>query len=176
MAAHEAVATSEDREPTPIAQFDIQREADMNASRKRGSTFNIATQQQVVGDETTEQRNARILKRRGAFKWLHVAFTNDLVYGSWYYIVGSILSMLVPVFPLIGLEIINHFFSFLFLFLLSLIKKKKKFTNQPVCGFLARQRTAAPGSTRNCVHLVDSYGDLVRYWVICVLEGCGMHL
>ena len=40
----------------------------------------------VVDVQNLRTRNERIIARRGAFKWLPVAFTNDLVHGSWWYV------------------------------------------------------------------------------------------
>jgi hypothetical protein len=43
------------------------------------------------------------LYRRVIFKWLPIAFSNDLVHGAWYFIIGSLITALIPVFPLIAL-------------------------------------------------------------------------
>lgn len=50
-----------------------------------------------------EDLNRRIIDKRGIFKWLPVAFDNDIVYGSWYFVWGSFLCMIIPVFPLISI-------------------------------------------------------------------------
>jgi hypothetical protein len=48
-------------------------------------------------------RRARILARRGAFQWLPVACSNDLVHGSWWFVVGSIVATLIPIVPVVEL-------------------------------------------------------------------------
>eukprot|EP01038_Epipyxis_sp_PR26KG_P012919 gene12919-17314_t len=45
----------------------------------------------------------RIRKRRGCLVWMPVLFCNDLVHGSWYYVIGSALGTIIPIFPLIGI-------------------------------------------------------------------------
>jgi hypothetical protein len=47
------------------------------------------------------RRKDIILARRGVFRWLPVACSNDLVHGSWYYVWGSVLCVVIPVFPLL---------------------------------------------------------------------------
>ena len=37
----------------------------------------------AIDKNVIKNRNERIIARRGAFRWLPVAFTNDLVHGSW---------------------------------------------------------------------------------------------
>lgn len=56
-------------------------------------------------NETINQRNVRIRnRRRGAFTWLPVIFGwNDLLHGSYWFLWGSILAMLIPVIPLVAL-------------------------------------------------------------------------
>lgn len=49
-------------------------------------------------------RHQRIVAKRGAFKWLPVAFTNDLVHGSWWYVIGSFFGVIFPIFVIVG----NH--------------------------------------------------------------------
>lgn len=46
------------------------------------------------------RKNDVILLRRGAFRWMPVGFSNDLVYGSWWFVSGSILMTLSPIYPL----------------------------------------------------------------------------
>jgi hypothetical protein len=46
------------------------------------------------------RRNDWTRSRRGVFRWMHVACSNDLVYGSWYYFWGSVLCIVIPLFPL----------------------------------------------------------------------------
>lgn len=54
-------------------------------------------------------RRDRILARRGAFQWLPVYFSNDLVHGSWWFVVGSIVATLIPIVPLV--DILYPFWS-----------------------------------------------------------------
>jgi hypothetical protein len=58
--------------------------------------------------ESKEVRNARIKRRRGAFKWLPTHFANDLLHGSYWFLGGSVLAMLIPVVPI--LSILYHFY------------------------------------------------------------------
>lgn len=48
-------------------------------------------------------RKERILKRRGAFVWLPILCSNDLVHGSWWFVVGSMIAMIIPIVPLLDL-------------------------------------------------------------------------
>lgn len=50
-----------------------------------------------------KSRRERTLARRGAFQWLPVYFSNDLVHGSWWFVVGSILATIIPIVPLADL-------------------------------------------------------------------------
>ena len=45
----------------------------------------------------------QIRSSRGAFKFLPVCFSNDLVHGSWWFVVGSLMSAIIPIFPLIDI-------------------------------------------------------------------------
>lgn len=69
------------------------------------SAMRQATDPQPV--ETRAQRRRtrreRIIARRGAFKWLPVCCSNDLVHGSWWFVVGSIIATLIPIVPLVDL-------------------------------------------------------------------------
>jgi len=49
------------------------------------------------------EKNRRIVRKRGVFKWLPVFFENDHVHGAWYFVAGSALSALIPCVPLFGL-------------------------------------------------------------------------
>ncbi len=66
----------------------ISLETDMKSSRKA---------------ETDDEITQRILSNRRAFKWLPVYCENDLVHGSWWYVWGSVLTIFIPVFPLVSL-------------------------------------------------------------------------
>ena len=59
----------------------------------------------ISGDspEIFVRRNEITLKRRVVFKWLPLGFSNDLVYGSWWFFYGSLLTIIIPIFPLIAL-------------------------------------------------------------------------
>ena len=59
---------------------------------------------QAIDAHTYKTRIDKIISRRGAFKWLPVAFTNDLVHGSWWYVIGSFFGVIFPIFVIIG----NH--------------------------------------------------------------------
>ena len=49
------------------------------------------------------ERKKTILERRGCFRWLPIFFHTDLVHGSWYYVLGSAVSGMIPAIPLISL-------------------------------------------------------------------------
>lgn len=49
-------------------------------------------------------RHDRIIAKRGSLEWLPVAFSNDLVHGSWWYVIGSFFTVFFPMFIIIG----NH--------------------------------------------------------------------
>ena len=42
-----------------------------------------------------------LVRRRGAFKWLPVYFSNDLVHGSWWFVFGSAAMTLFSIVPLV---------------------------------------------------------------------------
>ena len=44
-----------------------------------------------------------VIARRGAFKWLPVICKTDCSTGSWFFVWGSILTVLIPIFPIIAL-------------------------------------------------------------------------
>lgn len=50
-----------------------------------------------------KSRRERILSRRGAFQFLPVLCSNDLVFGSWWFVVGSIIATIIPIVPLVDL-------------------------------------------------------------------------
>ncbi len=51
----------------------------------------------VKNIDKVEQKNIfnEIRRRRGSFHWLPVAFSNDLVHGSWWFVLGSVLTFVV---------------------------------------------------------------------------------
>lgn len=52
-------------------------------------------------DGTPMSREEVLVQRRGAFRWLPVLFSNDLVHGSWWFVIGSALTMLFSIYPLV---------------------------------------------------------------------------
>lgn len=52
-------------------------------------------------DGTPMSRQEVIVQRRGALKWLPVMFSNDLVHGSWWFALGSLITMLFSIYPLV---------------------------------------------------------------------------
>lgn len=52
-------------------------------------------------DGTPMSREEVIVQRRGAFKWLPVLCSNDLVHGSWWFVWGSFLTAVFAIYPLI---------------------------------------------------------------------------
>lgn len=77
------------------------------ASVKAETGFGVAHQQGATAGYAGpgvdyEITKANIMRRRGIFKWLHVAYSNDLVYGSWWFVYGSVLCIIIPCFPLIA--------------------------------------------------------------------------
>lgn len=59
--------------------------------------------------KTLESQNIVVKMERVSFKWLPRCFSNDLVHGSWWFVVGSAVSTMIPVIPLIDLS--YHFFN-----------------------------------------------------------------
>ena len=68
------------------------------------SSMRLATDLSV-DDKRSRRRNRKkkIIARRGAFTFLPVYCSNDLVHGSWWFVVGSILATVIPVVPLVDL-------------------------------------------------------------------------
>ena len=42
-------------------------------------------------------RRERIIRKRVVYKWLPVLFANDLVHGSWWFIVGSLYITVIKI-------------------------------------------------------------------------------
>lgn len=75
-----------------------QAEAEVSVFR-RSTTFDEVWSE----TETDEDRVKRITKNRGCLKSWPALCSNDLVHGSWHYVWGSLLSCIIPIFPLISL-------------------------------------------------------------------------
>jgi hypothetical protein len=69
------------------------------------SSMRLATDQipALNQQEFTRNRRKRIFMRRGAFEWLPIYCSNDLVFGSWCFVVGSVIATLIPIVPLLDL-------------------------------------------------------------------------
>ena len=68
------------------------------------SSMRLATDLSVVDRRSRRRdRRKRIIDRRGAFGFLPVYFSNDLVHGSWWFVLGSVLATIIPVVPLVDL-------------------------------------------------------------------------
>jgi hypothetical protein len=53
-------------------------------------------------DGTPMSRAEVIVQRRGAFIWLPVFFSNDLVHGSWWFAFGSLITAIFSIYPLLA--------------------------------------------------------------------------
>lgn len=53
-----------------------------------------------------KERHVRISESRGAFKWLPVYCSNDLVHASWWFVWGSLFGTIVSIFPLLSQYIV----------------------------------------------------------------------
>jgi hypothetical protein len=71
------------------------------------SPMRRATEEDSDPQMKKKSRRERILARRGAFHWLPVFCSNDLVHGSWWFVWGSILAMIIP-----GVALADLFFPF----------------------------------------------------------------
>lgn len=70
-------------------------------SRERSSSISIMRlTTQNTDTHSLIGRKERILRRRGAFTWMLVLCSNDVVHGSWWFVWGSFLAMVVPVLVL----------------------------------------------------------------------------
>ncbi len=59
-------------------------------------------------DGTPMTRQEVIIQRRGAFLWLPVLCSNDLVHGSWWFTWGSLLTALFVIYPLCSISITGY--------------------------------------------------------------------
>lgn len=66
-------------------------------SMMRQSTIGNSEQQ----PKTNEERIRAIKSRRKSFSFMPVYFSNDMVHGSWWFVLGSFLSMIIPILPLL---------------------------------------------------------------------------
>jgi hypothetical protein len=68
------------------------------------SSMRLATDISKEGRYSIRERSrTKIKERRGAFKFLPVYFSNDLVHGSWWFVLGSVLGTIIPIIPLVDL-------------------------------------------------------------------------
>jgi len=78
-----------------LASFTIPDNESSKARRKRRYPFTMSTMRlsvQRVLDKTEKRSTIEVIRsRRGAFAWLPVLFNNDLIHGSWWFLVGSLL-------------------------------------------------------------------------------------
>ena len=96
-----SVHTLQEKLNTPAAMTSISSNESVH---EHGNSFRkrfLIVKGSTSGDG--EDHNRKIIDKRGAFKWLPVAYDNDIVYGSWYFVWGSFLCMIIPVFPLISI-------------------------------------------------------------------------
>lgn len=70
------------------------------------SEFPLSNHNQTIAEKYINRRQ-RIIERRKAFEYLPVYFSSDLCHGSWWFVLGSLIAMLIPIVPLLDL-----FYSF----------------------------------------------------------------
>jgi hypothetical protein len=76
--------------------------AGSDSSSSNGGATSIMRVTTNHGDSPSDIK-ARTLARRVVFKWLPVYCENDLVLGAWYFFWGSLLTVFIPIMPLISL-------------------------------------------------------------------------
>ena len=82
----------------------------LNFTKRKLSKMRDSINLSKKGKATTNKgKIARIRNTRGAFLWLPVRYENDLVHGSWWFVWGSLMSTLIPIIPLLDINL--HFFS-----------------------------------------------------------------
>lgn len=75
-----------------------------SSSTSRNSIMKRSTQLLFRFKATDSERKRAIIAKRGAFKWLPVVNgMTDMVHGAWWFVWGSVLCALIPIFPLISL-------------------------------------------------------------------------
>jgi len=95
---HEHEGEQDDCESPPHSPVEEDR------AEGQQSVMRQATEAYVMSRaERRRSRRERIKGRRGAFRWLPIKFSNDLVHGSWWFVVGSVIATLIPIVPLVNL-------------------------------------------------------------------------
>ena len=61
--------------------------------------FEIPLEEEEEND-LKEYPTSVLRKHRVVFKWLPIAFSNDMVHGSWWFVAGSFISFLIPIIPI----------------------------------------------------------------------------
>eukprot|EP00600_Ochromonadales_sp_CCMP1393_P004390 CAMPEP_0174960330 /NCGR_PEP_ID=MMETSP0004_2-20121128/3648_1 /TAXON_ID=420556 /ORGANISM="Ochromonas sp., Strain CCMP1393" /LENGTH=568 /DNA_ID=CAMNT_0016208699 /DNA_START=212 /DNA_END=1918 /DNA_ORIENTATION=+ len=76
----------------PIPKLSEEQITQHAEQRKRGFTYSVMrrTIAQAMSDHDERSRREQIIAKRGALKDLPVLFANDLIHGSWWFVVGSI--------------------------------------------------------------------------------------
>jgi hypothetical protein len=89
-------------------------------------------------DDKGLAKNERIVRRRGVFKWLPVDCDNDMQLGSWYFVWGCLLCILIPAMPLISLYLTpsERFWPTADAFIFPLDKHTAVYALLCGCGFL----------------------------------------
>ena len=77
----------------------LQQNEDRGTERMSNMRFTIG---RVLDMLEKFDRKQMILSRRGAFKFLPVYFSNDLVHGSWWFVVGSLFITVISIFVLLS--------------------------------------------------------------------------
>ena len=70
---------------------------------RRASSFSVYNNDISSQIKNLDEQRALIYNKRGVFRWLPIAYSNDLVHGSWWFVYGSLLTILIPCFPLIAI-------------------------------------------------------------------------
>jgi hypothetical protein len=83
--------------------YDTQREHKLILRKQYKSVMRRSIANEI-DRQTKRTRIEKIISRRGAFKWLPVAFSNDLVHGSWWYLIGSAFGIIFPMMIIVA----NH--------------------------------------------------------------------
>lgn len=73
--------------------------------KKTSSIARLASR--MIGKATTKKgKTLQIMRARGAFHFLPVLCSSDIVHGSWWYVWGSLVSALIPFVPLIDIYVV----------------------------------------------------------------------